>query len=79
MLTLKQKEIREHENREAVYAKVKAWQNEHNTTGLPSACRLGLEVVGRSYGVYGANGTLFRDLETGELYGVPARDETIYL
>lgn len=33
-----------------------------------------LEVVALSFGVYGMNGGLFRDYETGQLYATPCRN-----
>lgn len=82
MLELRQKDIRNYQTEEGtrkVWDRIKAYQKAHNTTGLDSARAYGFEVVGRSYGIYGANGTLLRDLETGELIGIAQRDDTIYL
>lgn len=79
MLTVKQKEIRQYDAREELHARLNAWQKANNTTGLPRPSELGLELVARSYGVYGANGSLFRDIETGELLGSPARDYFVFM
>lgn len=79
MLQLKLKDIRMYENREEVMDRIEKYQKDHNTTGLPSAYEIGLRCIGRSYGVYGANGSLFEDVKTGELFGVCSRDYTIYL
>lgn len=37
-----------------------------------------LETVALSFGVYGMNGGLFRDTETGQLYGIPRRDGILF-
>lgn len=37
-----------------------------------------LEVVALSFGVYGMNGGLFRDYETGQLYAIPRRDGILF-
>lgn len=37
-----------------------------------------LETVAMSFGIYGMNGGLFRDTETGQLYGIPRRDGILF-
>lgn len=37
-----------------------------------------LETVALSFGVYGMNGGLFRDQETGQLYAIPRRDGILF-
>lgn len=74
-----QKQIRSFGGRDEFNAKLHEWQTEHNTAGLPSAYSLGLECVGYSVGVYGCNGSLFKDLATGRLYGCADRGYHIYI
>jgi len=38
-----------------------------------------LEKVGTSHGVYGINGGLLRDLETGKLYAITARNSALFM
>lgn len=37
-----------------------------------------LEVVALSFGVYGMNGGLFRDHESGQLYAIPRRNSILF-
>lgn len=74
-----QKQIRSFGGSDEFYARLHQWQTENNTTGLPSAYSLGLECVGYSAGVYGCNGSLFRDIETNRLYGCADRGYHIYV
>lgn len=37
-----------------------------------------LEVVALSFGVYGMNGGLFRDYESGQLYAIPRRNSILF-
>lgn len=37
-----------------------------------------LEVVALSFGVYGMNGGLFRDYESGQLYAIPCRNSILF-
>ena len=37
-----------------------------------------LEVVALSFGVYGMNGGLFRDNESGQLYAIPSRNSILF-
>ena len=37
-----------------------------------------LETVAMSFGIYGMNGGLFRDTETGQLYAIPRRDSILF-
>lgn len=79
MLELKQKEIRKHETEKGtkkLHERLKRWQKENNTTGVPSAYKLGLKCIGKSYGIYGTNGILYIDLlsDECELIGIACRD-----
>lgn len=74
-----QKQIKAIGNADKLHNRVRKYQEEHNTTGLPTAYAINVECIGYSTGVYGCNGSLFRDLTTGELFGVGTRDYTIYL
>lgn len=79
MVRYTQKQLRNIGNADKLYARVKAYQEERNTTGLPEAYTIGVECIGYSAGVNGCNGSLFRDLETGELFGIGKCDYTIYI
>lgn len=83
MLKTTQKEIKRLEARYngpgEVWERVKKYQAEHNTSGIPSAYTLGLEVFAYSVGMYGCNGVAFRDLKTGEIYASGRRDNLIYI
>ena len=72
-------EIRSHNNKKEFYKRLKAWQIANNTTGCPYASELNLERIAYSTGRYGVNGTLYRDLTTGELIGVPETGNNIYI
>ena len=74
-----QKQLKQIGGAEAFAERLSAWQKEHNTTGLPRASQLDLECIGYSVGVYGCNGSLFRDLSTGELFGLGSRGYHIYI
>lgn len=37
-----------------------------------------LETVALSFGMYGMNGGLFRDYESGQLYAIPRRDSMLF-
>lgn len=37
-----------------------------------------LETVALSFGMYGMNGGLFRDYESGQLYAIPRRDSILF-
>lgn len=37
-----------------------------------------LHTVAMSFGIYGMNGGLFRDMETGQLYAIPRRDGILF-
>lgn len=37
-----------------------------------------LNTVTMSFGIYGMNGGLFRDTETGQLYAIPRRDGILF-
>lgn len=37
-----------------------------------------LQTIALSFGIYGMNGGLFRDTETGQLYGIPRRDGILF-
>lgn len=37
-----------------------------------------LETVAMSFGIYGMNGALLKDCETGQLYGIPRRDGILF-
>lgn len=37
-----------------------------------------LQTIALSFGIYGMNGGLFRDTETGQLYGIPRRDVILF-
>ena len=37
-----------------------------------------LETVALSFGIYGMNGGLFRDYESGQLYAIPRRDGILF-
>lgn len=37
------------------------------------------ERIGYSAGVYGLNGGIIRDMESGELYAIPARNSTLFM
>lgn len=37
-----------------------------------------LQTVAMSFGIYGMNGGLFRDMETGQLYAIPRRDGILF-
>lgn len=37
-----------------------------------------LETVALSFGMYGINGGLFRDQESGQLYAIPRRDSILF-
>lgn len=74
-----QKEIRMYDRRDYFFDRLKKWQTENNTTGVCDAYNLGLKLVAYSVGVYGLNGTLYEDVETGELIGVPTRGYNIYI
>lgn len=37
-----------------------------------------LETVALSFGMYGMNGGLFRDYESGQLYAIPHRDGMLF-
>lgn len=37
-----------------------------------------LQTVAMSFGIYGMNGGLFRDTETGQLYAIPRRDGILF-
>lgn len=37
-----------------------------------------LETVALSFGMYGMNGGLFQDAETGQLYAIPRRDSILF-
>lgn len=54
---------------EELQRRVTAWQEANQTSGLPSAAALGLEVVAYSVGVYGCTGHVYRDLVDGHLLG----------
>lgn len=74
-----QKQIRTIGGADKFAERLAKWQTEHNTTGLPTAYALGLECIGYSLGVYGCNGSLFRDPSTGEVFGLASRGYHIYI
>lgn len=74
-----QKQLRNIGNEQKFYERVRQYQNKHNTTGLPSPSDINVECIGYSVGYYGCNGSLFRDLTTGELFGIAERDYTIFI
>lgn len=37
-----------------------------------------LQTIALSFGIYGMNGGLFRDIETGQLYGISRRDGILF-
>lgn len=37
-----------------------------------------LEAVALSFGMYGMNGALFQDAETGQLYAIPCRNSILF-
>ena len=74
-----QKQLRNIGGYDKFSKRLSTWQKAHNTTGLPSAYQLGLECIGYSCGQLGCNGSLFRDLETGELFGCASRGYHIYI
>lgn len=78
LFKLTQKEIRSIGNAEKFWNRLDVWQKENNCTGIPSAATLKLERIGYSSGVYGCNGSLFRDIENGELIGVAGRNYAMY-
>lgn len=46
-----------------------------DTTTIPAGR---LETVALSFGMYGINGGLFRDQESGQLYAIPRRDSMLF-
>jgi len=74
-----QKQLRSFGNEEVFWKRLKDYQAQNNTTGLPSAYELGYEAVGYSSGLYGCNGSLFKDKETNELIGVVGYNSNIYI
>lgn len=46
-----------------------------DTTTIPAGR---LETVALSFGMYGMNGGLFRDNESGQLYAIPRRDSMLF-
>lgn len=46
-----------------------------DTTTIPAGR---LETVAMSFGIYGMNGGLLRDTETGQLYAIPRRDGILF-
>lgn len=79
MTRFTQKQLRSIGNEQRFYDRVKQYQHEHNTTGLPSPYDINVECIGYSAGYYGCNGSLFRDLTTGEMFGIGRRDYTIFI
>lgn len=83
MIELKQKQIKQQlhcsNGPEEVWRRLREYQKEHNTTGMPSAYHLNLRVLGYSYGTYGVNGMMWQDITTGEIYCSPTRDNLVYL
>ena len=63
-----QKEIRKYLNGE----------NDLNTFTREQLDALNLRTVAVSYGVYGMNGGLFEDMDTGEYYVVPNRSTRLF-
>lgn len=41
--------------------------------------RLKIEKCGYSYGIYGINGGLFKDAETGEFYAITERNANLFI
>ena len=70
--------IKQHDRRDVFEKRLSEWQTAHNTTGVPCANWIGLERVAYSFGVC-INGTLYKDIETGELIGVPYRGLNVYV
>ena len=79
MVKFTQKQLRCIGNADALYERVRRWQEEHNTSGMPTAHDINVERIGYAHRYYGCNGSLFRDLTTGELFGIGRRDNTIYI
>lgn len=71
-------EIRKYESNEPE-RRLKEYQIKHNTTGVPNANALGLRCIGFSSNYLGCDGHLYEDIKTGEKYGVPHRNEFIYI
>ena len=62
-----------------VWARVKKYQEEKKTTGMPSARSINLERIAYSSGTYGCSGVVFQDIETGDIYASANRDYLIYI
>lgn len=73
------KQIRQHDNRKEFYRRLEEWQKANHTTGMPYAHELGLERIAYSCGTYGINGTMYRDIESGKIIGVPETSCNIYI
>ena len=74
-----QKYIKQFDKRAEFDRRLSEWQQANKTTGVPSAYSLGLRRVAYSVGVYGVNGCLYEDIETGEYIGVPCRGYNVYV
>lgn len=44
----------------------------------PGAVAGNLETIAMSFGVYGMNGALLQDMDSGEMYAIPARNTTLF-
>ena len=71
-------EIKKHDDGE-FWRRLEKYQKDNNTTGIPKAWDLGLVKIGYSAGVYGCNGTLYEDIETGDVIGAVGRGYNIYV
>ena len=78
MVRTTQKEIRRFGNEELFWERLKKYQKDNNTSGVPCASELGLKCIAYSVGVYGCNGTAYVD-ENGTIIGVPTRSYNSYV
>ena len=79
MKKLTKKEIQKYEAIDELEQRLKDYQTAYKTTSIPDAYKLGLECIGYSCNDGGCTGHLYRDLETGELLGMPKRNNFIYI
>ena len=79
MTQFTQKQLRAIGNADEFNKRLTAWQTANKTTGLPTAYALGVECIGYAVGAYGCSGSLFRDIKTGELFGLAGRGYHIYI
>lgn len=79
MFKVRLKDVRSFAKEKELKERLKAWQEEHHTSGTCNASDLGLECVAYSVGIYGCNGHIYRDQLTSELLGMPCRNEFIYI